>query len=81
MVDTLDGVRTAGAARLSESGVEAMIDRAHLEELLERAGAYKMTPADKEAQRRSFAYGNAQLSNPSVTREMVDRAAERLNHG
>jgi len=33
---------------------------------------------DKEAQRRSFAYGNVKLSNDSVTREIVDRAADKL---
>jgi hypothetical protein len=36
------------------------------------------TPGDREEQRRSFATGNAAMSNPSVTREMIDRAAERL---
>jgi hypothetical protein len=33
---------------------------------------------EREEQRRSFAYGNAAMSNPRVTREMIDRAAERL---
>ena len=37
-----------------------------------------MTPEEREEQRRSFAYGNAALSNPNITREMVDDAAERL---
>jgi hypothetical protein len=40
-----------------------------------------LTPEDKEAQRRSFAYGNAKLHNPKVTREDIDRAAERLKNG
>ena len=31
---------------------------------------------DHEAQRRSFAYGNVALSNPNVTREMIDKAAD-----
>ena len=30
----------------------------------------------EEEQRRSFAYGNLKLSNPAVTRELVDRAAD-----
>lgn len=30
------------------------------------------------AQRRSFAYSNANLSNPRITREMVDHEAERI---
>lgn len=38
----------------------------------------EMTDAQREEQRRSFAYGNARLSNPSVTRAMVDRAADEL---
>lgn len=37
-----------------------------------------ISPTDLEAQRRSFAYGNASLSNPDVTREIVDREAERM---
>ncbi len=40
--------------------------------------AHPMSPEEKEAQRRSFAYGNTHLSNPNITRETVDRAAERL---
>ncbi len=37
-----------------------------------------MTPAEIEEQRRSFAYGNANIENASVTRAMVDEAAEEL---
>ena len=33
---------------------------------------------EREEQRRSFAYGNTSLENPSITRAMVDEAAERL---
>ena len=47
-----------------------------LEELLTKVRDVRMTPEEREAQRRSFAYGNAKGSNPAVTREMVDRAAE-----
>lgn len=32
-------------------------------------------PDDREAQRRSFAYGNTKISNERITREMVDEAA------
>lgn len=46
--------------------------------LLAAARDREMTPAEREEQRRSFAYGNAAISNPHVTREMVDRAAEEL---
>lgn len=37
-----------------------------------------MSAADREAQRRSFAYGNVVIENPRVTRGMIDRAAEEL---
>jgi len=47
-----------------------------LEKLLEDARSVQMTPAQKEEQRRSFAYGNAKLENEFVTREMIDDAAE-----
>jgi hypothetical protein len=36
-------------------------------------------PADREAQRQSFAYGNANLANPDVTREIVRQESERLS--
>jgi hypothetical protein len=35
-----------------------------------------MSPEEKEAQRRSFAYGNAHIENERVTREMIDKAAD-----
>ena len=47
-----------------------------LKRLLEAAKSVRMTPAQKEEQRRSFAYGNAKIENNFVTREMVDQAAE-----
>ena len=37
-----------------------------------------VTPAEREAQRRSFAYGNTALSNPNITREMIDAAADTI---
>jgi hypothetical protein len=49
-----------------------------LDELLERARHVRLTPADREKQRRSFAYGNANIENPDVTRQVVDKAAEKL---
>lgn len=36
-----------------------------------------MTSAEREAQRRSFAYGNTKLSNDAITRELIDEAAAR----
>ena len=47
--------------------------------LVERARHIKMTPAEKEKQRRSFAYGNANIENSAVTREIVDNAADELD--
>jgi hypothetical protein len=35
--------------------------------------------ADREAQRRSFAYGNTSIENPRITRELIDREAEKLD--
>ena len=46
--------------------------------LLEKAKRIQMTPDQREQQRRSFAYGNANIENPSVTREIVDKAAQSL---
>ena len=52
----------------------------HLNELIEAAmRAPKMSAEDKEAQRHSFAFGNANIENERITKEMVDEAAERLN--
>lgn len=47
-------------------------------ELLDAARAARPTPEQREAQRRSFVYGNTRLENELITREMVDRAAESL---
>ena len=49
-----------------------------LEHLIERARNVKMTPQEKEEQRRSFAYGNTNIENPRITREMIDQEAEKL---
>lgn len=50
-----------------------------LKELLEAARVRKYTEEEKEAHRRSFAFGNTNIENSRVTREIVDREAERLN--
>lgn len=49
-----------------------------LDELLEWARTVTMTPEEREEQRRSFAYGNAAIENPRVTRELVDRVADEM---
>lgn len=49
-----------------------------LKMLLEKAKLVTMTGEQKEAQRRSFAYGNAKIENPRITRQTVDQEAEQL---
>jgi hypothetical protein len=46
--------------------------------LLEAAKTAKPTPEHREQQRRSFVYGNTHFENELITREMVDREAEKL---
>lgn len=52
-----------------------------LQKLIDAAKKVQMTPAELEEQRRSFAFGNANIENERVTRETIDKAAERLNRG
>jgi len=49
-----------------------------LQDLIEKAKSVRMSESDREAQRRSFAYGNAHIENERVTRQMVDEAADRI---
>lgn len=49
-----------------------------LQKLIDASRGRQMSDAEKEAQRRSFAYGNAHIENERVTREMVDEAAEKI---
>jgi hypothetical protein len=49
-----------------------------LKDLIEAAKTAESTPEQREQQRRSFAYGNTAFENSRITREMVDREAERL---
>jgi hypothetical protein len=46
--------------------------------LLEAAKKVQSTPAHREEQRRSFAYGNTAFENSRITREMIDKQAEKL---
>jgi hypothetical protein len=45
-----------------------------LNALIARARGIRMTPEQAAAQRRSFVYGNCNIDNARVTREMVDEA-------
>jgi hypothetical protein len=49
-----------------------------LQKLIEVAKRVKPTPEEREAQRRSFAYGNTAYENKRITREMIDQQAEKL---
>jgi hypothetical protein len=49
-----------------------------LETLLKAAKNSTFTAEQKEEQRRSFAYGNTNIENSRITRELVDREAEAL---
>jgi hypothetical protein len=49
-----------------------------LKKLLEAAKTATPTPEQREQQRRSFVYGNTHFENELITREMVDREAEKL---
>ncbi len=50
-----------------------------LQALIEVAKRVTPTPAQREEQRRSFAYGNTAFENSRITREMIDRQAEKLS--
>ena len=54
-----------------------------LDALLIRAKDTPMTAEQKEAQRRSFAYGNSKIENELITRETIRQEAEKLaaEHG
>ena len=50
----------------------------HLQHLIDVARNHKITPAEQEAQVRSFTYGNTHLENATITREEVDRVVTSL---
>jgi hypothetical protein len=51
----------------------------HLQELVEAARRTSFPSEEREAQRRSFAYGNTNIENELITRKMVDEQAEALS--
>lgn len=74
------GIYVAAKALLIDLFQVAMKPRRDkLTELLEATKDHVPTPEQCEEQRRSFAYGNVKLSNPLITREMIDKAAEDLD--
>ena len=50
----------------------------YLQKLVEAARSAPSPKDEREAQRRSFAYGNTHIENERITREMVDEQAEAL---
>lgn len=52
----------------------------YLEYLIERARRHSMTDQEREAQIRSFAYGNTHLENGTITKADIDKAADSLQH-
>lgn len=66
------------ATLLKENSKRRVGMTAKLQKLIDASRNRPMSDAEQEAQRRSFAYGNAHIENDRVTREMVDEAAEKL---
>lgn len=52
--------------------------KANLDQLLEMARGVPVSAAEREQQRRSFAFGNTNIENERITRETIERAAEKL---
>jgi hypothetical protein len=52
-----------------------------LESLIAAARFQEFPASEREAQRRSFAYGNTHIENSRITRELIDDQAERLRIG
>jgi hypothetical protein len=49
-----------------------------LQKLIDAARMREFSTAEREEQRRSFAYGNTKIENSRITRETVNRQAEIL---
>ena len=49
-----------------------------LQELIDRARLHKTTESEREAQVRSFAYGNTNIENESITKADIDKAMTAL---
>jgi hypothetical protein len=50
----------------------------HLQTLIDAARSRSISADERQAQRRSFAYGNTKIENDRITREMVDEQDELL---
>lgn len=49
-----------------------------LQQLIDAAKSRAFSPSEREAQRRSFAFGNTNIENPRITRQTVDQQAEKM---
>jgi hypothetical protein len=67
-----------GATATGSMGNDVSIE---LRLLLDAAKNHVMTPEEYEQQRRSFAYGNLAIEDPTVTRERIDEADELMKKG
>lgn len=46
--------------------------------LVEKAKRITMSPGEREQQRRSFAFGNANIENEAVTKDVIEQVADRM---
>jgi hypothetical protein len=46
--------------------------------LVEKAKRITMSSSEREQQRRSFAYGNANIENEAVTKDVIEEVADKM---
>ncbi|MGJ3263506.1 MAG: hypothetical protein ACFE0R_09760 [Salinarimonas sp.] len=51
---------------------------ASLSQLVEMAKRVQMSEQQRTEQRNSFVYGNTKIENAKITKEMVERVAQRV---
>ena len=56
----------------------SVMSQTDLEYLIAEAKKHKVTESERDAQIRSFTYGNTHLENASITRADVDKAVDSL---
>lgn len=49
-----------------------------IEALVEKVRTIKMTPAQREEQRRNFAYGNSKIENKHISKESIAKEAAKI---
>jgi hypothetical protein len=75
------GIRETVLQPLLLQGIFSMegdVTATELQQLLDAAKKVEITPEQKEEQRRSFVFGNTNIENPRITREMVNEEADAL---